>query len=1375
MEVATVPWDGVSLLTVNTNGIKKNGHLLIENLLVKHSLSCVQETKLRDAHHFSTLQFNHSSRFQHRLFVNDPNASATVTQANRSGGVLTVLRSDFPGYDSAQELSQLSVPGRYLVVKVVVNRAPIYIHNVYAPVDNQEKVVFFNHLPVDFFEDGSSHIVLGDLNTPLDPSVDASDPRASVSSGGSACNGWLGRLGVVDAWRIHHPDERVFTGPQPRRNRLDYVLMSNEFCGAVYGDSKYFEPKGAGDHLAHSVTLRSMAQPHGHGYWRFSVGLLDYPDVVEAIRGEVKALLAKLRTALNPGKVWMRWKGDMRGLLQALQRKLRAQYENALRAAKATLDAAAGRYREERNEAAQAAFQTALKAYHDCIDTSRAYNQDSAFDFHANNTEMSSKFFFRPLDTSLRRVSVEEVRMPDGSLSTNPADISGRFRTHWGTIFGDASAGGDPVAPLDEAACARLLATIDRTVSTADQEVLNAPILASDFAMAIKKMRATSAPGMDGFPAAFYQVAADDFGACLEIVFTYQLERGELLPCQRQSAITLLHKKGSRSDPGNYRPIALMNVDVKALSKVLTSRLQPFLSSLVHPDQKAFVKGRMLHHHVRFMSDLQDLVTRLDDEAYAMFLDFEKAYDRVNWSYLTRVLTAMGCGGSFSQWVQLLYKRPRAHLLLNGYIQGPLEPTRGLKQGDPLSVVLFLLVIEPLGNLLRSHDEYGIPLSPDVTVGSVFFADDSTLLASSIVNILAQLELVDVYCRGSGAKLNKNKCVLMSLHRTRVCPRMEGVHVLGQAETVSYLGILFGQQVTDSLILDNLDRRFYEGFQSWFRRARTLQGRLLIAQTMVLSRLWHYTAHVFVPVSTLRRWQAALHRFVLSRRYQREARHFQLIPNEFLHRSRGEGGLRIPLLKALVERQALSQLMQFIAAADESTCNWTTPGKLLLQMAIPEWGPRRPLDFLSVSPWRHGHSIARNSVSAWWKGVWRLWYSIKWPVTWKDLPAGERLSYALSQPIWFTSNRVLQYARPRRTGDAPAESRCLAMIAEPQRSFRRHFANAFQVRSLHGFFTADGHWATRVDFAERHIDYTLTGVTPYEQFKWLQVLHKEASQVFQRVARLCEVDPTASLTATDPSPLLYFGVRTNNTVRTVPRIPKSQLLKLVQPTVEKEKTHPIRLHDATATDEEVKRFVSLRKRLRGLLLPIYEDLQFRLAFRLLPVRARFSFMTSTNPDIIYCVRDGCDAVETERHLFFECSLATALWDTLGRDWGVFFRQRPRWIDIALGRLPPVQLRWEGHTEEVGDMWHVIRSVVLHTIWTDRNRCLFNNRTPLPAIPALRTVYTVFSAHVRACFRRRYDQVQQESLKAVLDGLRETRNMGAFMRENPGLSKVRFLA
>ncbi|POM57483.1 Pol-like protein putative [Phytophthora palmivora] len=172
------------VLTVNTNGVKKNGHLLIDNLLSKYALTCVQETKFADRSHLANFKFHLESAFEHKQFPSDVNALLDRPTRDRSNGVLTVLRSDFPDFDSAVDLTHMTVPGRYLVVRVTVEHAPVYIHNVYAPVDKQEKQQFFSSLEPEEFEDD---LVLGDLNTPLDPSLDCSTTDLRYDPSRSSC------------------------------------------------------------------------------------------------------------------------------------------------------------------------------------------------------------------------------------------------------------------------------------------------------------------------------------------------------------------------------------------------------------------------------------------------------------------------------------------------------------------------------------------------------------------------------------------------------------------------------------------------------------------------------------------------------------------------------------------------------------------------------------------------------------------------------------------------------------------------------------------------------------------------------------------------------------------------------------------------------------------------------------------------------------------------------------------------------------------------------------------------------------------------------------------------------------------------------------
>jgi hypothetical protein len=207
-------------------------------------------------------------------------------------------------------------------------------------------------------------------------------------------------------------------------------------------------------------------------------------------------------------------------------------------------------------------------------------------------------------------------------------------------------------------------------------------------------------------------------------------------------------------------------------------------------------------------------------------------------------------------------------------------------------------------------------------------------------------------------------------------------------------------------------------------------------------------------------------------------------------------------------------------------------------------------------------------------------------------------------------------------------------------------------------------------------------------------------------------------------------------------------------------------------EAQIKAFVKYGKHLRKILLPVFEDLQFRLAFRLLPVRSRFWFLEASNPGIQRCVRDGCEAIETEEHLFFECTLAAQVWEHMQLLMSSLFRVRATWLSITLAKKPNIRDEWEACEAVVCDVWHTLRSVTLHFIWSDRNRCLFDGRQPTPATPALSVIFTTFCAHLRFFQRRLYDAEDKDALHRMMSALKTNTNANDFVTHHLSLLHVR---
>ena len=177
------------------------------------------------------------------MYVNDPNSYLHRPTRGWSNRVVTVLRSDFTGFDLAVKVTHFTVEGHYLVVRVMVVVLPLYIHNVYAPFDRQEKRQFFSSLVTEEFEDHVTHLVLGNLSTSLNPRLDSSTPHPHYDSGPSSCIKWIAKLVVVDAWRIHADNTRGLSVPLPRKNRLHYMLLSETLSKRCYEDSRHFVQK----------------------------------------------------------------------------------------------------------------------------------------------------------------------------------------------------------------------------------------------------------------------------------------------------------------------------------------------------------------------------------------------------------------------------------------------------------------------------------------------------------------------------------------------------------------------------------------------------------------------------------------------------------------------------------------------------------------------------------------------------------------------------------------------------------------------------------------------------------------------------------------------------------------------------------------------------------------------------------------------------------------------------------------------------------------------------------------------------------------------------------------------------------------------------
>ena len=199
-------------------------------------------------------------------------------------------------------------------------------------------------------------------------------------------------------------------------------------------------------------------------------------------------------------------------------------------------------------------------------------------------------------------------------------------------------------------------------------------------------------PGNDGLSIEFYKFFWPEIGTLLVDSLNYSYIHGELSNSQKEAVITLIEKKDrDRRLIKNWRPISLVNVDVKIGSKAVVKRLEKVLPYIIHHNQNAFVKGRTIFDAVRTISDVLDSTELKGYQGILTAIDFEKAFDSLSRDFLFKSLESFGFGPSFIAWIKTFYKDITSCVVNNGYFTSPFNVTRGGSPGRPALPMSFYL------------------------------------------------------------------------------------------------------------------------------------------------------------------------------------------------------------------------------------------------------------------------------------------------------------------------------------------------------------------------------------------------------------------------------------------------------------------------------------------------------------------------------------------------------------------------------------------------------------------------------------------------------------------------------------------------------------
>ena len=430
-----------------------------------------------------------------------------------------------------------------------------------------------------------------------------------------------------------------------------------------------------------------------------------------------------------------------------------------------------------------------------------------------------------------------------------------------------------------------------KKLSIYDQMKCEGLITEKEVCNVLKNMKNGKSPGTDGYTAEFYKFFWKDIGQFVMESLNESFFTGELSITQKQGLISLLPKGNKPRDLiKNWRPITLLNVDYKLLAGVLAYRVKEVLPNIIQSEQKGFLKGRYIGENIRTVADTLNFIKQKQLTGMLLLIDFEKAFDSLEWDYLGSVLKAYNFGKDFRKWFTILYKNSSSCVINNGFFTEFFKIERSCRQGDPLSPYLFILAVEPLAAAIRNSDKIkGISVGDrEVKIGQ--YADDTFLfLNGTSMSINESFHVISLFYNFSGLKINIEKTQAVWLGKEKDRERVQTHYKLQWVEQFLLLGILFHTKQEKMLLL-NFNKKINEidkVLNMYSKFKLSLIGRISVIKTLALPKLVYlFTVLPTPPTSILGRIEKIFKDFLWKKSTVK-------ISNSQLEKDISEGGLKL--------------------------------------------------------------------------------------------------------------------------------------------------------------------------------------------------------------------------------------------------------------------------------------------------------------------------------------------------------------------------------------------------------------------------------------------------------------------------------------------------
>ena len=773
-------------------------------------------------------------------------------------------------------LKKIDSSGRYICLDVKISQSSFRLFNVYAPAQNREKAAFVEKI-TKFLSSTKPIIFAGDTNTYLkeEDTPNGRPLRADESRESIRLGRILDSAMLVDAFMLKKPDGKSYTHVQiidgiPLYTRIDHIFVSKTVkqnitemkCSTVAGT----------DHRAviMELNIKGLTSPKrttiiGEDLVQDRAFCDEIRSYFDTVRGgkqipscQIRRFEHYVRSGFGLNRVfacscpthceivpifdqswWLDTKSGFKKIAKVYKTKIRQERINEITNLYTRIHLLEDYL--TRNPTISDLIQNKINQVKSTIvqiHKKRAESKtNTAYNIEVKNADLPTSTFFTIKSEKREENFIEYLTDEDGIKHETTEGICKLTHQFYQKLYSKRNIDQNKMRQLSKY-CSKI------TKSQAD--AIEEHITLKEYEATVESFLPGKSPGPDGLTPLFYKTFYKDIGVEYCKMMNYCIfEKPYLYPEFLEGLITILPKNEEKDNLKNYRPISLLNLDLKIFTKLFARRLYEISSTFLSPEQLANPPGKGDYNSL-LIKDAIILAEDQDIELYILDLDFRKAFDMISHEFLWEVLEKSGLPPIFITFVRNLYNGAKSSIKVNGYRTAMIDIENGVRQGCSLSVLLFFMCVQPLINMIKDSSSIeGLQINgrPDQTKISQY-SDNTTLLLRNKQSIKNSVNLIKNYEQASGSILSLEKSYGIPCGRAATnTALLDNIRYAGLRWTYhrKILGVCHSNAPTNSCKLNTQQaiNEFCAFYQKYKYHATSMFGAAILVNVVGYAKFWH--------------------------------------------------------------------------------------------------------------------------------------------------------------------------------------------------------------------------------------------------------------------------------------------------------------------------------------------------------------------------------------------------------------------------------------------------------------------------------------------------------------------------------------------------------